>query len=170
MDKSITWIVVAVVIVVTLGVAVLMMSVTPPPTPTPEPPASLQGGSPTPTPAPAPTPTPAPQPSTTPPPTPTPPPSSGTQTEKKFTVTGQSFSFVPGVIRVKQGEKVTITFKNTEGFHDWRIDEFSAFTNQISAGAEQTISFTADKKGSFEYYCSVGNHRALGMKVTMIVE
>ena len=164
MDKSITWIVVAVVIVVTLGVAVLMMSVTPPPTPTPEPPASLQGGSPTPTP------TPAPQPSTTPPPTPTPPPSSGTQTEKKFTVTGQSFSFVPGVIRVKQGEKVTITFKNTEGFHDWRIDEFSAFTNQISAGAEQTISFTADKKGSFEYYCSVGNHRALGMKGTLIVE
>jgi plastocyanin len=28
----------------------------------------------------------------------------------------------------------------------------------------------ADKKGTFEYYCSVGQHRALGMKGKLVVE
>ncbi len=32
------------------------------------------------------------------------------------------------------------------------------------------VEFTADKKGTFEYYCSVGEHRVNGMKGKFIVE
>lgn len=91
-------------------------------------------------------------------------------TVKSFTVTGGNFKFAPAAITVKQGDKVRITFKNEDGFHDWKIDEFNAATKKINAGAEETIEFVADKKGSFEYYCSVGSHRQMGMKGTLVVQ
>lgn len=85
--------------------------------------------------------------------------------EKTFTVSGSNFKFEPSTITVNKGDKVTIIFKNTGGFHDWKIDEFGAATKQIQGGAEETITFVADKTGSFEYYCSVGTHRQIIWKV-----
>ncbi|MEK6910189.1 MAG: cupredoxin domain-containing protein [Nanoarchaeota archaeon] len=82
--------------------------------------------------------------------------------------------FMDGVespeLRVKEGDRVRIEFINEEGFHDWKIDKFNASTQKINAGAKETIEFVADKKGTFEYYCSVGKHRANGMKGAFIVE
>ena len=90
---------------------------------------------------------------------------------KEFTVIGSSdFRFSLSEMRVKSGDTVRITFKNESGFHDWRLDEFDAVTKQIEAGKEETIEFVADKAGTFEYYCSVGKHRELGMKGSFIVE
>jgi len=89
---------------------------------------------------------------------------------KTIEVSGKPFSFTPSEIRVKKGEKIKIVFKNEEGFHDWVIDEFNARTPQIQAGKTAEVEFTADKIGTFEYYCSVGDHRAKGMKGNLIVE
>lgn len=90
---------------------------------------------------------------------------------KTFTVQGSSFAFSPSEIKVKKGDTVKIIFNNTGGFHDFVIDEFAgARTNQIKGGDSQTISFIADKAGSFEYYCSVGTHRQMGMRGTLVVE
>lgn len=73
-------------------------------------------------------------------------------------------------IRVKQGDRVRIVFENTEGFHDFVVDEFNARTKQIPVGQTDTIEFVADKTGSFEYYCSVPGHRQNGMLGQLIVE
>ena len=89
---------------------------------------------------------------------------------KSFTVEGGNFTFTPTMITVAKGDTVRITFKNMEGFHDLVIDEFNAKTKQISAGQEETIEFVADKVGTFEYYCSVGSHRAMGMVGTLEVK
>jgi len=89
---------------------------------------------------------------------------------KSFTVLGSPFQFDVKEIRVKQGDTVRITFTNTEGFHDWVVDGFNARTKQLQAGQSETITFTADKTGTFEYYCSVGNHRELGMVGRLVVE
>lgn len=89
---------------------------------------------------------------------------------KEFVVKGDDFSFDVKEIKVKQGDKVRIVFKNIVGFHDWKIDEFNAATKKIKAGESDSIEFIADKKGTFEYYCSVGSHRAKGMKGNLIVE
>ncbi len=89
---------------------------------------------------------------------------------KTFTVKGLNFSFDVKEIKVKKGDTVKIVFKNTEGFHDWRVDEFNAATKQIREGEEDTVTFVADKTGTFEYFCSVSKHRALGMTGKLIVE
>lgn len=89
---------------------------------------------------------------------------------KEFIVEGFNFKFSPSEIRVKKGDTVKIVFKNTGGFHDWVVDEFSAKTKALKAPEEETITFVADKAGTFEYYCSIGSHRQMGMKGNLIVE
>ncbi|HRH23059.1 MAG TPA: plastocyanin/azurin family copper-binding protein [Candidatus Magasanikbacteria bacterium] len=86
------------------------------------------------------------------------------------TVVGTNMVFDVKEIKVKKGDKVRVTFKNAEGFHDWVLDEFDVKTKQIGAGQEEVVEFTADKTGTFEYYCSVGKHRQMGMKGNLIVE
>lgn len=85
-------------------------------------------------------------------------------------VKGSPFKFEPSEIKVKKGEKIKIVFTNEKGMHDWVIDEFDARTKQIKAGETDSVEFTADKAGTFEYYCSVSNHKAMGMKGNLIVE
>lgn len=90
--------------------------------------------------------------------------------EQTFTVTASEFKYDVSEMKVKKGTKVTIVFKNAEGFHDWVLDEFKAKTKQIKEGESETISFVADTAGTFEYYCSVGKHRQMGMVGKLIVE
>lgn len=89
---------------------------------------------------------------------------------KEFTVTGSNFAFDPATMTVQKGDKVRVVFKNADGFHDFRIDELGVATKKIKGGAEEAVEFTADKAGTFEYYCSVGSHRAMGMNGTLIVQ
>lgn len=88
---------------------------------------------------------------------------------KTFTVTGENFSFEPNTLTVKKGDTVRVVFKNEDGFHDFKIDELGVATKQIQGGSEETVEFVADKAGTFEYYCSVGKHRDMGMKGTLTV-
>ena len=70
---------------------------------------------------------------------------------------------------VNKGDTLKVTVKNMKGTHSLKIDEFNTSTRILNAGEEQTITFVADKTGTFQYYCSVGNHRAMGMWGTLNV-
>jgi plastocyanin len=89
---------------------------------------------------------------------------------KTFELTGRPFSFSQKEIRVNQGDTVRIVFTSTEGMHDWVVDEFDAATERVNAGKTTEVTFVASQAGSFEYYCSVGNHRQQGMVGTLIVQ
>jgi plastocyanin len=91
-------------------------------------------------------------------------------TERVFTLDSFSYGYSETELRVNQGDTVTINLTNSGGFHDWVVDEFGAATEKISAGDTTSVTFVADQAGTFEYYCSVGNHRAQGMVGTLIVE
>ncbi len=91
-------------------------------------------------------------------------------TNKTFNVAATNHAFSVKEMRVKKGDTVTINLTNSEGFHDWVIDEFDAATEKINTGGSDSVTFVADEAGTFEYYCSVGNHRAMGMVGKLIVE
>jgi plastocyanin len=82
----------------------------------------------------------------------------------------RNFSFSEKEIRVTKGDKVRITLSNQEGFHDLVIDGFNVRTKRIDSGESDTVEFIANKVGEFEYYCSVGNHRQMGMVGKLVVE
>ena len=88
---------------------------------------------------------------------------------KEITVENDGLSYIPDEIRVNEGDTIRLTFENTGGFHDWVLDEFDAATSQSSGPDSQTIEFVADAAGEYEFYCSVGNHRARGMWGNFIV-
>ena len=93
---------------------------------------------------------------------------------KTFSLEGANFKFTmngvesPNIV-VNEGDKVRIELKSGQGFHDWIVDEFNAATPRVKDGESTFVEFTADKKGTFEYYCSVGEHRKMGMKGNLIV-
>lgn len=86
-------------------------------------------------------------------------------------IAGSNFAFSQKEIRVKGGDIVQVNFSSSGGMHDWVIDEFAgAKTPRLQSGQNTSITFIANKKGTFEYYCSVGNHRQMGMVGKLIVE
>jgi plastocyanin len=89
---------------------------------------------------------------------------------KEFTVDGSSYKFDPETITVNQGDTVKITFRDSGGPHDLVIDGYNVRTKIVTPGKEDSVTFVADKSGSFKYYCSVANHEALGMTGTLIVQ
>ena len=88
----------------------------------------------------------------------------------EIVVEGKAFEFTPDTITVKKGEKTRIVFKNTGGMHDFNVDELGMKTKIINTGEEDSVEFTATEAGTYEFYCSVANHRQMGMKGTLIVE
>jgi len=85
-------------------------------------------------------------------------------------VEGGAYYFKPNEIRVKKGEIVRIVFSNAGGSHDFVIDELDVKTKVTQTGEKAEVEFTANEAGEYEFYCSVMNHRALGMVGTLIVE
>ena len=87
-----------------------------------------------------------------------------------ISVEGGSYYFKPNEIRVKKDQKVRIELKAVSLMHDFVIDELNVRTEIVQSGDTGVVEFTPDQAGEFEFYCSVGNHRQLGMIGKLIVE
>jgi|SRR3989344_352143 len=90
-------------------------------------------------------------------------------TARELNIEANNFSFSTRAISVNKGDTIKINFKDNVGMHNFRLDEFGVATKVLKAGESETITFVADKIGEFEYYCSVGTHRAMGMIGKLIV-
>lgn len=88
----------------------------------------------------------------------------------EVTLTARNFTFGQEEIRVSVGDTVRVTINDAQGTHDFVIDELRVKTGIIASGGSETVEFVAEKAGSYNYYCSVGNHRKLGMEGVLIVE
>ena len=89
---------------------------------------------------------------------------------KIVNVEAGSFYFKPNEIRVKKGEKVKIVMTSKDMMHDFTIDELGVKLPITKAGTTNSVEFVATKAGTFEFYCSVGQHRANGQVGKLIVE
>lgn len=68
----------------------------------------------------------------------------------ELTIEATNFEFDIKEIRVKQGDTLKVTLNNVEGFHAL---EFKGYNKEVKGN--ETITFVADKKGEFEYVCSI---------------
>lgn len=87
-----------------------------------------------------------------------------------ISMTGKEFRFTPEEIRVKAGQKVKVELKVEDMMHDFVIDELNVSTPIGQTGETVVVEFTPTETGEYEFYCSVGEHRAKGMVGTLIVE
>lgn len=90
---------------------------------------------------------------------------------REVKVKGNEFSFSPQTLTVNKGEKIRMTFENKGSLsHDLTIDELGVSTATVIVGQEDTIEFTVEDVGTYTFYCSIGNHKELGMEGELIVE
>ena len=80
------------------------------------------------------------------------------------------FDFEPNQITVNKGEKVKLIVTSTDVTHGFAMPDYD-INVPLPAGKQTIIEFTADKQGTFQFFCSVycgTGHSA--MRGTLIVK
>jgi len=88
----------------------------------------------------------------------------------EFDIRASNFKYDLSEIRVKVGDRVKINLTSEQGEHDLVIDELGVRSKILMDNESEVVEFVANEKGTFEYYCSVGQHRQMGMVGNLIVE
>lgn len=91
-------------------------------------------------------------------------------TVQTVTIEAGSFYYKPNVINAKVGDKIKVIMTSKDMMHDFMIDELDVKMPTTKSGETNEVEFTATKAGTFEFYCSVGQHRKNGQVGTLIVE
>jgi cytochrome c oxidase subunit 2 len=94
----------------------------------------------------------------------------GVKSNNIIELSASQFQFEPDKIVIQSGSTVTIKVKSTDVNHGFAIKEYG-INVELPPNVEKTIEFTADKSGTFTFYCSVfcgAGHR--NMRGTLIVE
>lgn len=103
-------------------------------------------------------------------PSPTPEVSPVDSNQKVIEIEAGSFYYKPDEIRVKKGDNVKVVIRSVSMMHDFVIDELQVRTPIVKDGDTGSVEFVASQSGTFEYYCSVGQHRQNGQVGTIIIE
>jgi len=88
----------------------------------------------------------------------------------EIVVQASNFKFDQTALTIPVGQKTRILFKNIEGVHDFVIEGMNIGTAVLQAGQQDFLEITPEKAGTYEFYCSVGSHRQMGMKGTLTVK
>lgn len=73
---------------------------------------------------------------------------------------------------VEKGQVVRLVVVNGHAaVHDLVVPAFDVASDKLfSRNQRSSIRFRTNRSGTFEYYCSVGNHRQTGMEGTIVVQ
>ncbi len=77
-----------------------------------------------------------------------------TSEDRFFQIDATSFAFSPAVLAVNPGDKVTIELASTDVVHGLYVDGYDVNVT-ADPGQPATLSFLADKSGTFRLRCSV---------------
>ena len=93
------------------------------------------------------------------------------QFDREIQIDMSNFEFSQKQIQAAPGETLKIVATSVGGVHDFVVDEFGAATAIANNGETVETIFTIpeDFLGTAEFYCSVGNHRELGMVGEIVV-
>lgn len=87
-----------------------------------------------------------------------------------FTIEMENYKFSPNVIEANAGDILSVRVRSKQGTHDFVIDDLNTRTDRLDTGVVQLIEIEIpeDAQGkTYEFYCSVGNHKQLGMTGTL---
>jgi cytochrome c oxidase subunit II len=74
--------------------------------------------------------------------------------ERFFHIEAGNFAYSPAVLQVNPGDRVTIELTSTDVVHGLYVDGYDVSVT-ADPGQPATLSFTADRSGTFRLRCSV---------------
>jgi len=92
------------------------------------------------------------------------------QEVKTFNMTARQWEFEPETITVNEGDTVVLNITSEDVAHGFAISQFGV-NERLEPGQTTTVEFTADKAGTYTFFCSVfcGSGHS-GMKGTLVVK
>ncbi len=96
-------------------------------------------------------------------------PEGGTDNVKEISITARQWKFDPDPIIVNKGDNVKLNIKSIDVTHGFSLPDFG-INSKLNPGQTTMVEFTADKTGTFTFFCSVqcGEGHS-NMKGTLIV-
>jgi plastocyanin len=98
-------------------------------------------------------------------------PAGGTAQAEAITATEKDFSISLSEDSLKAGTYAITVVNNGSATHDLAVEEdgaMKATSAKIGPGQSTTLTVDLDA-GQYTFYCSIGNHRAMGMELTVQV-
>jgi plastocyanin len=98
--------------------------------------------------------------------------SDGSAEAQAITATEQDFSISLSEDNLKAGSYTITVVNNGSATHDLAVEEdgtTKAASDKVSPGGKTTFTVDLDA-GEYVFYCSIGNHRAMGMEKTVQVQ
>jgi plastocyanin len=83
-----------------------------------------------------------------------------------YDITMSNFTFSPNIIEATPGETLTVSLTSIGETHDFVIDELDVQSFLLGSNESQDLTITIPDNASgnvYQFYCSVGNHREMGM-------
>lgn len=77
-----------------------------------------------------------------------------TPQERTFRIEAQQFAYSPSELSVNPGDRVTIQLVSTDVVHGLYLDGYD-ISVEADPGQTATLTFVADKSGSFRFRCNV---------------
>ncbi len=74
--------------------------------------------------------------------------------ERTFRIEAGQFAYSPSELKVNPGDKVTIQLVSTDVVHGLYMDDYDV-SIEADPGQTRTLTFVADKPGSFRFRCNV---------------
>ncbi len=87
--------------------------------------------------------------------------------EVDYTINMTNYRYSPSVLTATAGDSLVIRLVAVEGMHDFVIDSLDISSRVITAGGEEIITIEIPEDAANQeiiFYCSVENHRELGME------
>ncbi len=74
---------------------------------------------------------------------------------KEINIEAYNWGFNQEPVTIKKGDRVRIKLTSSSGTHGIAIPDFGVSSGPVSPGQEEIIEFTADKAGTFVYFCNI---------------
>jgi len=74
--------------------------------------------------------------------------------ERTFRIEAGQFAYSPSELKVSPGDRVTIQLVSTDVVHGLYVDDYD-LSAESDPGQTTTLTFIADKPGSFRFRCNV---------------
>jgi heme/copper-type cytochrome/quinol oxidase subunit 2 len=74
--------------------------------------------------------------------------------ERTFQIDARQFAYSPSELKVNEGDTVTIQLISTDVVHGIYVDDYD-ISVEADPGQSATLTFVADKPGSFRFRCNV---------------
>ena len=82
---------------------------------------------------------------------------------QRVEISASKYEFKPRELKLKAGQPILVVLTSTGGTHSFHVDALNVHSAEAGDDKPINLEFTADRPGTYEFYCAHGDHKEKGM-------